>query len=124
MARAARLVLLLAACSGPRAPEPIENRASARTAVQCTRAKGKVIERGSREPAVGATIVFSGVAGAGEDVVITDENGAFDLRVAPDRTTITVYYTDKMHTEPFLACDGIQIKLDTTASGRSNSNLP
>jgi hypothetical protein len=115
--------LVLVACSGPRAPDPIENRASSRTGVHCARAKGKIVEVATREPALGATIVFSG-SGPGEDVVITDEHGAFDTPVQADRTTITVYYADRTHTEPFTACEGILIQLATTPSGRSNSNLP
>ena len=121
MVRAASLLVVIA-CSGPRGPEPLENRAS-QTGLSCTRARGKVIERATREPALGATIVFSG-RHPGEDVVITDEHGAFDTPVHADRTTITVYYADHTHTEPFTACEGILIQLAVTPPGRGNSNLP
>jgi hypothetical protein len=121
MVRAASLFVIVA-CSGPRAPQPLENRASP-TGLTCMRAKGKVIERGTREPALGATVVFSGTA-PGEDVVITDEHGAFDAPLHADRTTITVYYADRTHTEPFTACEGILIQLAVTPPGRGNSNLP
>jgi hypothetical protein len=118
------LVLVLVACSGPRAPEPIENRASARSAVQCVKARGTVRDRVTKEALPGVTIVISGVAGAGEDVTITDENGAFELAVTADRTLITVYYAEVTHRLPFTACDGNLIELALTNTTRGNSNLP
>ena len=123
MVRVARLLLLaLVACSGTHTPETIENRVGDRSGIQCLRARGMIRERETNEPALGATIVISGALGTQEDVAITDEHGKFDMTLHPDRTTITVYYADQTHTQPFDRCEGIQLVIATT--GRRNSNLP
>jgi hypothetical protein len=53
---------------------------------------GTLVEKASNQPMVGATIVAP-LAG-GENVVISDDNGAFDIAVAPPTTTLTIYYGD------------------------------
>ena len=55
-------MLALVACSGPRSPEPIQNRAPAKSAVQCVKARGTVHDRVTKEALAGVTIVFSGGA--------------------------------------------------------------
>jgi hypothetical protein len=117
-------VIALVACGAPHVPEPIENRASAKSAVQCVKARGTVRDRVTKEALAGVTIVFSGASGTGEDVVITDENGVFEVAVKADRTLITVYYAEVTQRLAFTACDGIQVELNLTANGRGNSNLP
>ncbi len=117
-------MIALVACGAPRAPEPIQNRASAKTAVQCAKARGTVRDRVTKEALIGATIILSGAVGTGEDVVITDERGVFEVAVKGDRTLITAYYAEVMQRLPFTACDGIQIELNLTAHGLGTSNLP
>ena len=54
---------------------------------------GYLVDSGQNEPMVGATIVAT--RAVGEDVAISDDNGAFQVQVAPAATTtLTVYYND------------------------------
>jgi hypothetical protein len=92
--------------------------------VQCVKARGTVRDRVTKEALPGVTIVISGVAGAGEDVALTDEHGAFELAVKADRTLITVYYAEVTQRLAFTSCDGILIELILTDTRRGNSNLP
>src|ERR1043166_388710 len=57
--------------------------------------RGVVKDKTTGEPSVGATVVATSPALQGEQVVITDENGAYYITsLPPGEYTITVYYND------------------------------
>ena len=60
---------------------------------------GKVKDGATGEPAVGATVVVTGPKLGGEQVVITDENGAFTIGQLPAGEYVVTFYYDDATTE-------------------------
>ncbi|MGN6107534.1 MAG: carboxypeptidase regulatory-like domain-containing protein [Kofleriaceae bacterium] len=58
--------------------------------------RGVIRDKASNEVAIGATVVATSPALVGEQVVITDENGAYFINALPPGLyTLTIYYNDK-----------------------------
>ncbi len=62
---------------------------------------GRVLDKATKEPVIGATIVATGPALAGQLAEITDESGAYRLgNLPPGNYQITVYYNDSQFSRP------------------------
>ena len=63
--------------------------------------RGRVIDKGSREPVIGATVVLQGPAIQGQLVAITEEDGSWLIeKVPPGMGTVTIYYNDAQFSRP------------------------
>ena len=62
--------------------------------------RGVVSDHATGEPLSGVTIVAQPSTPGGELVVITDENGTYEMTVPPDRYTVTFYYADTTVQQP------------------------
>lgn len=56
---------------------------------------GTLIEKASKQPAVGATVVMTSPALTGEQVVISDEKGFYSSPVPAGTYALTIYYNNK-----------------------------
>lgn len=67
--------------------------------------RGVVSDHATGETLAGVTIVAQRSTPGNEFVVITDENGAYEMTVPPDRYTVTFYYADTtvQHTDIVVA---------------------
>jgi hypothetical protein len=63
--------------------------------------RGVLKDKATGEPAAGATVVATSAAMVGEQVVITDETGAYFLTALPPGTyTLTIYYNNQPFSRP------------------------
>jgi hypothetical protein len=63
--------------------------------------RGIVKDKATHDAAVGATIVATSPARVGEQVVITDENGAYFISSLPPGTyTLTIFYENRVFSRP------------------------
>ena len=61
---------------------------------------GRVVDQATSEPLAGATVI--GALPVGSSVAITDENGSFDLDLAPSTKMLTYYFMDTTVEEPIV----------------------
>jgi len=106
-----RLALVVLVACGATPTATLENRTPLR-GPRCAHVTGTVFDHESMEALAGATLVASGGT-TGEDVVITNDDGSFDIALTGDRHTLTVYYADATHVEQLSsgACGSLRIRL-------------
>lgn len=61
---------------------------------------GTILDTDAKEPAVGVTIVASSPSLQGEQVVISDDKGAFEIPLVPGTYLLTYYYNDTTTKQP------------------------
>ena len=88
--------------------------------------RGRVIDKGTKEPVIGATVVATGPALPGQQAEITDESGGYTISNLPPGTyVLTVYYNDAQFSRPNVIIEVgkqafIQVSIDTsTAAGET-----
>ncbi len=82
--------------------------------------RGRVIDKTSKDPVIGATVVISGPALQGQQAEITSENGTFRIdNLPPGVYLLTVYYNDAQFTRPNVLVElgkqaFVSVPIDTT----------
>jgi hypothetical protein len=63
--------------------------------------RGRIVDKASKEPVIGATVVVQSPALQGQQAEITDENGGFTIaNLPPGAYTMTVFYNEAQFTRP------------------------
>src|SRR5450755_4694954 len=88
--------------------------------------RGVVKDKGTNEPAVGATVVATSPALQGEQVVITDETGQYFVTSLPAGAyTLTVYYNDATYARSnVLVQVGKEAVINITVNSAENAGKP
>ncbi len=88
--------------------------------------RGRVLDKKTKEPVIGATVVATGPALQGQQAEITDESGGYSIANLPPGTyVLTVYYNDAQFSRPNVGIEVgkqayVQVSIDTsTAAGET-----
>lgn len=88
--------------------------------------RGRVLDKKTKEPVIGATVVATGPALQGQQAEITDESGNYTIANLPPGTyVLTVYYNDAQFSRPNVGIElgkqaFVQVAIDTsTAAGET-----
>jgi Carboxypeptidase regulatory-like domain/TonB dependent receptor len=88
--------------------------------------RGRIIDKKTKEPVIGATVVVTGPALQGQQAEITDESGAYTLNGLPPGTyVLTVYYNEATFSRPNVNIElgkqaFVAVSIDTsTAAGET-----
>jgi len=115
-------VLALVALVGCKAAPPptVSNHASTESGFvagpNCI-VQGRVTDAATRESLAGATLVAEGGPGK-EDIAISDENGAFSIKLTGAHEKLTIYYNDGQGSRPLHGCgERIEVKVRQQSSG-------
>jgi outer membrane receptor protein involved in Fe transport len=88
--------------------------------------RGRIVDKATKEPVIGATVVATGPALQGQQAEITDESGNYDIQnLPPGSYVLTVYYNDAQFSRPNVVIElgkqaFVQVSIDTsTAAGET-----
>ena len=88
--------------------------------------RGRVLDKKTKEPVIGATVVATGPALQGQQAEITDESGGYAINnLPPGAYVLTVYYNDAQFSRPNVVIElgkepYVQVSIDTsTAAGET-----
>ena len=88
--------------------------------------RGRILDKSTKEPVIGATVVATGPALQGQQAEITDESGNYALNNLPPGTyVLTVYYNDAQFSRPNVLVElgkqaFVAVSIDTsTAAGET-----
>lgn len=88
--------------------------------------RGRVLDKKTKEPVIGATVVATGPALQGQQAEITDESGNYEIQnLPPGQYVLTVYYNDAQFSRPNVIVElgkqaFVQVAIDTsTAAGET-----
>lgn len=84
--------------------------------------RGRVIDKGTKEAVIGATVVVQGPALQGQQAEISDENGSFQISSLPPGVyTLTIFYNDAQFSRPNVIIEVgkqafVSVRIDTTVT--------
>ncbi|HVV86452.1 MAG TPA: TonB-dependent receptor [Kofleriaceae bacterium] len=91
--------------------------------------RGRIIDKKTKEPIIGATVVATGPALQGQQAEITDESGNYQIEnLPPGNYVLTVYYNDAQFSRPNVTIElgkqaFVQVAIDSQAAAGETIEL-